>query len=105
MPSGSEAEYKAALEVMKQSHAGQIESARRYAKQFRRERKSVRDVLAEGPATVPEIAARTALPANVVLWHIAAMIKYGQVREDQQEGDYIKYAFIEGSTDQQSNKD
>ena len=45
-------------------------------------------------ATVPEIAAACDLPSAQVLWHIAAMRKYGQLAEDVQDGDYFNYRLL-----------
>jgi hypothetical protein len=55
-------------------------------------RKKVRAAMASGAATVPAIAAASALPSGEVLWHVAAMRKYGALVETGQEGDYPTYA-------------
>ena len=48
-----------------------------------------------GATTVPAIAASAGLPAEEVLWHIASMRKYGEVREADLEGSYPGYRFVE----------
>ena len=47
--------------------------------------------LEKGPITVPELAAATSIAPSRVLWHIAAMRKYGRVREAGTDGDYVQY--------------
>ena len=58
-------------------------------------RRKIRAVLAEGPATVPALAAACELPSSEVLWHVAAMRKYGELVEDAQEGDYFTYRLVQ----------
>ena len=48
----------------------------------------------KGPATVPALAAACELPPREVLWHIAAMRKYGELAEDAQDGDYFTYRLV-----------
>jgi predicted transcriptional regulator len=52
---------------------------------------AIRKALKAGPLTVPEIAQAAAIPARDVLWYVTAMRKYGQVVEEGQDGDYIRY--------------
>jgi hypothetical protein len=86
-------EQKAARQRFRE-RIGVSEEKRRYQRQWAQERKAVRAALA-APATVPEIAAASGLPAHTVLWHVTAMRKYGQAREVDQDGDYPRYALIE----------
>ena len=58
------------------------------------ERKKIRAALAGGPATVPELAAASGVPSRSVLWHVAAMRKYGELVEDAQAGDYFRYRLV-----------
>lgn len=57
-------------------------------------RKQVRAALSGGPSTVPALAAATGLPTQDVLWHIAAMRKYGDLAEVGMDGDYCTYALV-----------
>jgi hypothetical protein len=50
--------------------------------------------LQAGPATVPDLAGKTGLPADQVLWQLAGMRKYGQVQEAGMSGDYVKYELV-----------
>jgi predicted transcriptional regulator len=56
-------------------------------------RKLIRRALHDGPQSVPQLAAQTGMPAHDVLWHIAAMKKYGLVEEAgaNESGEYFLY--------------
>jgi predicted transcriptional regulator len=87
-------EHKQALKVMRERRGDALDRSREYQRQFTRERAAVEAALTE-PATVPEIAAAANLPADRVLWHLTAMRKYGAVREEEVEGDYVRYGRTE----------
>lgn len=53
---------------------------------------AIRRALRDGPLTVPEIAEAAGLGTKEVLWYVTAMRKYGQLVEDSQDGDYMRYA-------------
>jgi hypothetical protein len=59
-------------------------------------RNKVTGLLRESPKTVPEIAAATGIPTNIVFWHIIAMRKYGEAAEAELKGNYPSYRLIEG---------
>ena len=61
-------------------------------KEATRAKRAIRTFLAEQPATVPRIAAATDLPEERALWFVTAMKKYGEIREEDQDGDYVRYA-------------
>ena len=71
-----------------------FESASEGNRVRRAARKKVRAELAKGPATVPTVASATGLPTSEVLWHFAAMRKYGELVEDQKAGDYFTYRLV-----------
>jgi hypothetical protein len=54
-------------------------------------RRQVRAALTAGPATVPALASASGLPTEEVLWHVAAMRKYGDILEVGMDGDYCTY--------------
>ena len=55
-------------------------------------RSAIRKALADGPRTVPEVAAAAGLSPRETLWMLTAMRKYGSVAEDTQDGSYMRYA-------------
>lgn len=91
--------HRQALKLFRERHGGVADSLKEYSAEFRRERKRLTEALQGAPATVPELARQTGLPADQVLWHIAGMRKYGTAREVGPDGDYVKYALVEQSRD------
>jgi predicted Rossmann fold nucleotide-binding protein DprA/Smf involved in DNA uptake len=82
---------KLALKLFRESHGGIAEPLKQHVSRARQQRKQLTDALQAGPATVPELAQKTGLPADEVLWQVAGMRKYGLAREAAQDGDYVKY--------------
>ena len=87
-------EHKQALKQFRHRQTGTAEIAKQRAVLFRQQRKALETALKEGPATVPQLAAKTTLPADQVLWHLAGLRKYGFVRETGQAGNYVQYELI-----------
>ncbi|HVN15506.1 MAG TPA: hypothetical protein VMT73_07175 [Anaerolineales bacterium] len=81
-------------EILKQLRAEHPEAVKR-AQGLLKEQKHMQDELCafirEQPHTVPEAAQATGLPADKVLWFVAAMKKYGIVEEAGMCGDYPLY--------------
>jgi hypothetical protein len=86
--------HRQALNIFRERHGGVPEALKKYASEFRRRRKQLGEALQGAPATVPQLAQKTGLPADQVLWHIAGMRKYGEVREVCLDGDYMKYELV-----------
>ena len=86
---------KLALQALKASR-GEAQAAhlRQHLAEGRQAKKAVREALEKGPATVPELAEATRLPAGRVLWQVTAMKKYGVLREKEVDGDYPRYELI-----------
>jgi hypothetical protein len=82
---------KATLKKLREERGAAVDEAVRRNKLHQAARKKVRAALAGGPATVPAIAAVSGLPSPDVLWHVAAMRKYGEVVEAGTDGDYCTY--------------
>ena len=53
---------------------------------------AIKDQLITGSKTIPEIAAATGAPTAETLWYLAAMKKYGDVKEAEKDDYYFKYA-------------
>jgi predicted transcriptional regulator len=84
------------LARLRNERAAVVKSATEENRLRRAARKKIRAELANGPATVPAIASATGLKSSDVLWHVAAMRKYGQLVEDQKAGDYFTYRLVDG---------
>jgi hypothetical protein len=83
------------LKRLRTERAATVATAAETNKRRQAERKRIRDALAQGPATVPVVAAACELPTSEVLWHIAAMRKYGELVEEAPEGDYFTYRLVQ----------
>ncbi len=84
------------LKTLRQEKQASVSQAQAYMKQTRQTRqKIVNQLKASGPSTVPALADHCQLPTAEVLWHLASMRKYGQIKESAQEGDYFTYSFCE----------
>jgi predicted Rossmann fold nucleotide-binding protein DprA/Smf involved in DNA uptake len=97
MPGKLTEAHRQALKLFRERHGDVPETVKQYAKEFRQRRKRITEALREAPATVPELAAKTGMPADQVLWHIAGMRKYGEAREAVAHGDYVKYELVKKS--------
>ena len=57
--------------------------------------KRLKLALADGPRTVPEVAAETGVDSGEVLWHLMALRKYGELVEGDEREGYFEYALKE----------
>jgi len=58
-------------------------------------RRSILDALADGPCTVPEIAAAIGAPENETMFWVMGMRKYGLLAElPQPDGDYYRFQAV-----------
>lgn len=89
-------EQKESLKLMGQRLGPVPDWLRLHHKEIIQTNKAVRAELERiGPATVPQVAEATGLAPQKVFWTIAAMRKYGQVREAGENGDYPLYELVE----------
>jgi len=81
------------LAELRKQHGAQAREAQELLKQQQTRRRGLLEALQDGPRTVPQLAAATGLPAHEVLWHVAAMRKYGHLEEAgmDEDGDYYLY--------------
>lgn len=84
-------EQKDAMKLFRERQGGINRRQQQANRENRKATKAIRAQLEKGPATVPELAAATDLAPSRVLWHIAALRKYGGVHEAGTAGDYVKY--------------
>ena len=80
------------LKVLRQERKDYIERARTSIKESNKIIKAIKDQLAAGPKTVPEMAAALDMDSAKVLSFVAALKKYGEVVEGPKDGDYFSYA-------------
>jgi len=88
------AALRATLKKLREERGAAVDAAVERNKLRQAVRKQVRGALAAGPATVPALAAATGLATSDVLWHVAAMRKYGDLVEAEMDGDYCTYSLV-----------
>jgi hypothetical protein len=86
---------KATLKKLRTERGEAVDEITRRNKERQASRKKIRSALAAGPATVPALAAASGLSTHEVLWHVAAMRKYGDAAEAGTDGDYCTYALVD----------
>ncbi len=92
---GQQRNWRQDLKIFRERLGGLSEEKKVWAKQQRATLKAIRQALQPGPATIPDIAARAALPSETVVWHVMAMKRYGQLVECGQSGDCFLYRIKE----------
>jgi predicted Rossmann fold nucleotide-binding protein DprA/Smf involved in DNA uptake len=92
------AEQKVALKDLR-SLKGEAQAAilKEHMNATRKGKKALQKALGDGDGTVPELAAKTGLPSQQVLWLLAGMRKYGVVVETGTDGDYPRYQLAPNS--------
>lgn len=86
---------KQAMKALREERAGQVERAKTLIKAHNKEADAIREALATGEATVPDLAVQTGLAADRVLFHVATLRKFGAVVEADKDGDYFRYRLAE----------
>ncbi len=76
-----------------------VKRAQELLKEQQSIRKALQNILTEAPCTVPKLASAADIAPHEVLWHIAAMKKYGLVEEDgmDETGDFYLYRLKKGA--------
>jgi len=82
---------RAVVRRLAQAQAPEQAAARKRFKEASARRRAVVERLGTGPATVPELAAATGIPAGEVLVIVATLRRYGAVVEDEQQESYFRY--------------
>jgi len=84
-------EGKDAMKKLRETRKNLIKTASAKMKIQKKAIQAIRDQLNGEPQTVPEIAAATGATTAETLWYVAALKKYGQIREAEKDGSYFKY--------------
>ncbi|RJR44857.1 MAG: transcriptional regulator [Deltaproteobacteria bacterium] len=82
---------KEALKTLKAARKEQIAAVTGRMKEQGRAVQAIKEALAGGELTVPELAAATGLPPTEVLWYVATLKKYGEILEGPKAGSYYRY--------------
>ncbi|MBU2551850.1 MAG: winged helix-turn-helix domain-containing protein [Proteobacteria bacterium] len=92
----TEPEKKERLRNLKNKRREYIQRATQRVKENNAAIKKIKTRLADGPATVPELAQAAGLTTRETLWFVSALKKYGQVAEGaKNRGDsYFPYSLV-----------
>jgi len=92
-------ELKELLKRLRAERPAIVEAATTRSNARRTARRAIKAELNKGSATVPALAGACSLPSAEVLWHVAAMRKYGQLVEDGEDGAYCLYRLTPNDED------
>jgi len=79
------------LKHLREAHAATVERTQALLREQKQIQKEISQAIRDNPETVPEVTAVIGKPAHEVLWHLAALKKYGIVVEAGMRGDYVLY--------------
>jgi hypothetical protein len=82
---------KAAMKTLREERKTLIKAASTKMKCQKKAIVAILDQLKEGAQTVPTIAAATGASTAETLWFMAALKKYGEIKEAEKDGAYFKY--------------
>jgi hypothetical protein len=82
---------KRPIEELRERRGGIPPELKTYFTEQQRIFKTVRTALANGPRTIPQLAQECGLPAPVVVWHVMAMRRYGEVLDGPEQDRYLLY--------------
>ncbi len=84
------------LGELRQHHSVQVKKAQELLKEQQTIRRSLQRALQQAPHSIPQLSATTNLATHIVLWHIAAMKKYGIIEEAgmDESGEYYLYRLV-----------
>ena len=83
---------KEAMKKLRESRKVFIKAASDKMKAQKKVIGAIKNQLKDGARTVPEIAAEIGTSTAETLWFVAALKKYGEVKEAEKDGSYFKYA-------------
>lgn len=81
------------LADLREQHRESVKAAQVMLKEQKSNRKAISRTIQGGPKSVPQIAEATGMPAHEVLWYVAAMKKYGLIKEEGLDEDYEYYLY------------
>ena len=82
---------KAAMKTLREARKTLIKAASTKMKHQKKAIEAILDQLKDGAQTVPTIAAATGVSTAETLWYMAALKKYGEIKEAEKDGGYVKY--------------
>jgi lysophospholipid acyltransferase (LPLAT)-like uncharacterized protein len=89
---------KAAMKKLREGRKILIKAATAKMKVQKKAIGAILDQLKNGAQTAPTIALATGAATAETLWYMAALKKYGQIKEAEKDGDYFKYELAKAET-------
>ena len=86
------AKPKRPIEILRERHGGMSKELKDYFNEQQKIYKALRAALANGPRTVPQLARECSLPSPVVMWHLMALRRYGDVLAGPEEHGSLPYS-------------
>ena len=84
---------KDALKALRKERAAQLDRTRELVRNQNRDLKLIKDQLAQGLKTIPELAEAVGLPAAQTLWYVQALKKYGLAAEGEKSRRDVYYPY------------
>ena len=82
------------LKRLREEHKETVTRTQALLKEQKAIRRQICQHMRESPSAVPEIAEKTGIAADQVLWHVTAMKKFGLVSETGMCGEYYLYQYV-----------
>lgn len=93
--SKNEPRKKRPIDILREKRGGVSEALKEYVQNQHRVKRLLHEALKTGPMTIPQLAARCQLDSSVLLWHLMAMRRYGEVVEGEEQDGYFFYMLRE----------
>jgi hypothetical protein len=90
-PTNAVPKQKRPIEILRERHGGMSKELKEYFNDQQKVYKALRAALKAGPRTVPQLARECNIPSPVVMWHLMALRRYGQVLDGPEENGYLLY--------------
>lgn len=90
---------KEAMKQLRKQRKDRIKQVSALVKEQKKTLEAIREQLELGSKTVPEISESINLPADKVLWFMAAMKKFGEIIEAGKDGSFYRYALVHAGAD------
>jgi len=83
------------MKALREQRKAAVNRARNAIKSQNKDIKSIREAMAGGGKTIPEIASAAGMSSSRALVYVATLKKYGLIAEGAKDGDYFKYELID----------
>jgi hypothetical protein len=96
MPDTSKEQAKKRTDMLadlRNQHRERVKQAQALLKEQQTTRKALGRAMQGEPKSIPQLAEASGLPTHQVLWHVAAMKKYGAVVEAGMDEDAVYYLY------------